>query len=58
MKYCKKCLQPDTRPNIKFNEEGVCPPCQYMEKFNQIDWQKRQKELNEIINFGKMFNTE
>ena len=28
MKYCKKCLMPDTRPGISFNEEGVCSACQ------------------------------
>ena len=57
MKYCKKCLQPDTRPGIKFNEEGICPPCQYyLEKYPKIDWQKRQKTLDEIVKFGKEHN--
>ena len=27
MKYCKKCVMPDTRPGISFNEEGVCSAC-------------------------------
>ena len=31
MKYCKKCLMPDTRPGISFNEEGVCSACQNYE---------------------------
>ena len=26
-KYCKKCLMPNTRPGISFNEEGVCSAC-------------------------------
>ena len=29
MKYCKKCLTTDLRPNALFNEEGVCIPCEY-----------------------------
>ena len=24
MKRCKKCVMTDTRPGIKFNEDGVC----------------------------------
>lgn len=56
MKYCTKCVQPDTRPGILFNEKGVCPPCQYMEKAESIDWEERKKELNNIILKFKIFN--
>ncbi len=50
MKYCTKCVQPDTRPNIYFNEEGVCGGCLWKEKMETtIDWNQRQKELNEIV---------
>ena len=31
MRYCKSCLQPDTRPNTIF-EEGICPACIYSDK--------------------------
>ena len=27
MKYCTECLQPDTRPNDYFTDEGVCVAC-------------------------------
>lgn len=53
MKYCKKCLQPDTRPGIKFNEEGVCYACLYEEEKKNIDWIKREKELKEIAEWAK-----
>ncbi len=48
MKYCKRCVMPDTRPGIKFNEEGICYPCLNYEKRKNIDWEKRYKELKEI----------
>ena len=48
MKYCKKCLMPDTRPGIKFNEEGVCMPCVNFEKQKHTDWDARHKELEEL----------
>lgn len=39
MKYCKLCLQPDTRPNTVVTEEGLCPACNYYEQSKEIDWQ-------------------
>ena len=53
MKYCKKCLQPDTRPGILFNDEGVCFACQYEESKKVIDWDARRAELEEIVNYAK-----
>ena len=54
MKYCKKCLQPDTRPGIVFDEHGVCAACNYQEQvYHSIDWEARQKELREIAEWAK-----
>lgn len=36
---------PDTRPGIKFNEEGICSACQSYERRKEIDWDKRYKEF-------------
>lgn len=48
IKYCKKCVMPNTRPGIKFDEEGVCSACRTYEKRKTIDWDKRYKELEAI----------
>lgn len=48
MKYCKKCVMPDTRPGITFNDEGVCSACQSYERRATIDWDQRYRELEEI----------
>jgi N-acetyl sugar amidotransferase len=53
MKYCVKCLQPDTRPNIRFDENGICPACNYHDTLKNVDWDKRKSELDEIVAFGK-----
>lgn len=54
MKYCKKCLQPDTRPGIKFDERQVCYACKYEEeKDKDIDWAKREQELRDIAELAK-----
>jgi len=54
MKYCKKCLQIDTRPGIKFDEKGICPACNYFESLKTVDWDERRKELDDIVSFGKV----
>jgi len=54
MKYCKKCLQPDTRPHIKLTDDGICYACAYQEDINsQIDWNERKKQLHEIASLAK-----
>lgn len=50
MNYCKKCVMPDTRPGIKFNEYGICSACQSFEKRKMIDWESRYKELEILCN--------
>jgi N-acetyl sugar amidotransferase len=49
MKYCKRCLQPDTRPNTHFGSNEVCPACQYFEKLGQVDWQERYETLQNLL---------
>jgi len=36
MRYCKKCVMPDTRPFMNFNEEGICEPCLHFEKKKRL----------------------
>lgn len=53
MRYCVKCLQPDTRPGIRFNNQGYCPACIYQNSLSSVDWVERRRELEPIIRFGK-----
>lgn len=56
MKYCSRCLQPDTRPGTKFDEYGICPACNYFESLKEVDWDDRMKEIWQIVEFGKKNN--
>lgn len=56
MKYCVKCLQPDTRPGTRFNEEGVCPACVYHASLKEVDWEERRKELEAVVAYGRANN--
>ncbi len=49
MRYCKKCLYPDTKPKINFDKDGICSACNNVEYKNKIDWSSRKKELVEIL---------
>lgn len=53
MRYCKKCLQPDTRPGIAFNKDGICYACLYEESKKKIDWNSRFQEAQEIAEKAK-----
>lgn len=53
MRICKKCVQPDTRPGIFFNENSVCGACLWEEEKKKIDWEQRRNELLEIAKTAK-----
>ena len=56
MKYCKICLQPNTRPGILFNSDSICPSCIYSQSLYSVDWSERRKELDLICDFGRANN--
>ncbi len=65
IQFCKKCSMNNQRPSstvefknkpgdkkeaIYFNKDGICDACTYSEKKKEIDWQEREKELEELCN--------
>jgi N-acetyl sugar amidotransferase len=48
MKYCKRCVMPDTRPGITFGQNGVCCACTHYDERQNIDWDKRFAELKAL----------
>lgn len=56
MKFCKICVQPNTRPNSYFNSKGICPACDYNFKIKKIDWNKRLNLLKIIADKYKKKN--
>jgi len=53
MKVCSRCIQPDTRPGIYFDDQGVCGACLWEEEKKEINWEAREKELEEIAEWAK-----
>ncbi|MGE0567940.1 MAG: N-acetyl sugar amidotransferase [Bacteroidia bacterium] len=54
MRYCSKCLFPETKPDLHFDEKGVCSACKAAEEKNiGINWEEREKQFHEIVNHYK-----
>lgn len=54
IKYCTRCLFPETKPDLSFNDDGVCSACIAADEKNKgIDWEQREKEFYEIIQHYK-----
>jgi len=53
LRICKKCIQPDTRPGIFFDGNGICGACIWNEEKLKIDWSKREQELQKISDWAK-----
>jgi len=49
IKYCKRCLFPETKPHLYIDEEGICDACINYEERAEIDWNERNKELIEVL---------
>jgi N-acetyl sugar amidotransferase len=55
VRLCKRCVNPDTRPNIVFDSEGICPVCRFEEEKREgvIDWAARRAEIESIAEWGR-----
>ena len=40
---------PNTKPDLHFDEDGVCSACRYYVDRSGIDWGEREKELKELL---------
>jgi N-acetyl sugar amidotransferase len=49
IRYCTRCVMPETRPDILFDEEGVCSACRHFEARAEVDWDQRGAELRALL---------
>jgi N-acetyl sugar amidotransferase len=52
MKYCSRCLQPDTRPNSKFVND-LCPVCTFHVHDFETTWNERLELTHKVIDQHK-----
>jgi len=49
IRYCNKCLMPETKPDLYIDKEGTCSACNNYMRRADIDWTARKKELVKIL---------
>ncbi len=50
MRYCTRCVLPDTRPGVTLDEEGVCEACRNTgRRTRDIDWDERRAKLEAVF---------
>src|SRR3974390_467761 len=49
IKYCVRCVMPETKPDLHIDAEGVCSACRYIENRQEIDWDERKVMLTEVL---------
>jgi N-acetyl sugar amidotransferase len=47
--YCTHCLYPNTKPDLWFDERGVCSACIAFETREEVDWNARREEFLRIV---------
>lgn len=53
MKYCCRCILPDTRPNLVLDSAGVCSACRAFESRPAVDWAAREEALRRVFERAK-----
>jgi len=49
MNYCKKCVMPDTKPDLHIDQDGICRACYNFENRKDVAWDARKQELLQIL---------
>ena len=49
IKYCTLCFLPSTKPDLYFDDIGLCTACISFNQRTEVDWSQREKEFHDII---------
>ncbi|HZH34438.1 MAG TPA: N-acetyl sugar amidotransferase [Pyrinomonadaceae bacterium] len=49
IRYCSRCVMPETKPDLFIDEAGVCNACRSYERRKEIDWDARRTELMSVL---------
>ena len=49
IRYCKRCVMPETKPDLFIDAEGVCSACRHFAQRKEVDWGQRKKELQALL---------
>jgi N-acetyl sugar amidotransferase len=49
VRWCARCVLPDSRPNLEILEDGVCNACHAHETKRTIDWEARRAAFADVV---------
>lgn len=49
IRYCTRCVMPETKPDILFDESGTCSACRHFALRVEVDWNARKAELDSVL---------
>jgi N-acetyl sugar amidotransferase len=49
IRYCRRCVMPQTKPDLMFDDQGVCSACRNFEARVDVNWDRRKEELTGIL---------
>jgi N-acetyl sugar amidotransferase len=50
MRWCQRCILPDTRPHLALDRSGICNACRAHGAKRAIDWAGRDRQLADVAN--------
>ena len=57
MRYCRRCVLPDTRPGLTLDADGICSGCEGHALKPRIAWAERGRELKAIVARAKRLSS-
>ena len=49
IKYCSRCVMPETKPDLYIDSHGICSACRSFEQRKSVDWGARKEDLLSIL---------
>ena len=47
--FCKRCVMPHTKPDLKIDDQGICSACRSFEQRRDVDWVARRSTFLESL---------
>jgi N-acetyl sugar amidotransferase len=50
VRYCGRCILPDTRPGLEIGPDGVCSACNaHVHRTEEVDWDARGRRFDQLV---------
>ena len=49
LRYCVRCVMPNTKPDLLIDDEGVCSACRAYERRKEVDWGARKQQFLALL---------